>query len=202
MLQLVQGLVFIDQAQRLGARKQLGDRIGGKLVLPHKCHWRVQSTGRPAHQDLGCVVRRAAHNTKRRLGLAAPRTAPTALGQRFGQRLGPKCPREVTQSCVDKGLGGALSPTLASSRVPHPNLRTPNLRRRSFGRNPRGLVWTWVRFGAQVAPPAQRPVQGAHCTHLTPSSMAPKVFWGAGLGAKVWAALRKIKAKESRIEMA
>jgi hypothetical protein len=32
--------------------------------------------------------------------------------------------------------------------------------------------------------------------------MASKVFWGAGLGAKVWAALRKIKAKESQIEMA
>ena len=120
----------------------------------------------------------------------------------FGQRLGPSVRRKSPKAASTKVWAVLCLRRSPRAEVSHPNLRTPNLRRRSFGRNPRGLVWTWVRFGAQVAPPAQRPVQGAHCTHLTPPSMASKVFWGAGLGAKVWAALRKIKAKESQIEMA
>ena len=128
MLQLVQGLVFIDQAQRLGARKQLGDRIGGKLVLPHKCHRRVQSTGRPAHQDLGCVVRRCTqHKEETRAGRSkngANRSGakvwatswtqvsegshPKLRRQRFWAALClQRSPRAecTTQTCVDAALG-------------------------------------------------------------------------------------------------
>lgn len=129
MLQLVQGLVFIDQAQRLGARKQLGDRIGGKLVLPHKCHWRVQSTGRPAHQDLGCVVRRCTqHKEETRAGRS--KNGANRSGAKVWATSWTKCPRRgkspkaastkvwaalclqrspraecTTQTCVDAALG-------------------------------------------------------------------------------------------------